>query len=169
MSELPCSVADLKTNVTNSLTYPTCHAPHASGVSGGGNSARVFEFCSGLVDLVVGVGHHLGGGHRLTLTGERFVGLLAEHIAQVGDGGAELGVCRRGQGTECETGDGGCRFEASEAVEEDCECSRRTIPLSPGHGGAAEGAAGRRPRNGYARVNCGVTRVWCSPTSSVRR
>ena len=29
-----------------------------------------------------------------------------------------VGECRRGEGTECETGDGGCRFEASEAVEE---------------------------------------------------
>jgi hypothetical protein len=32
--------------------------------------------------------------------------------------GAELGECRRSEGTECETCDGGCRFEASEAVEE---------------------------------------------------
>jgi hypothetical protein len=41
--------------------------------------ARV-EFCSGLFDLVVGVGHHRGGGHRLTLAGERFVGLVAEEF-----------------------------------------------------------------------------------------
>ena len=27
------------------------------------NSTRVFEFCSGLVDLVVCVGHHCAGGH----------------------------------------------------------------------------------------------------------
>ena len=39
------------------------------------------QFCSGLVDLVVGVGHHGGGGHRLALAGERFVGLVAEDIA----------------------------------------------------------------------------------------
>ena len=39
------------------------------------------QFCSGLVDLVVGVGHHLGGGHRLALAGERFVGLVAEDLA----------------------------------------------------------------------------------------
>ena len=32
------------------------------------------QFCSGLVDLVVCVGRHGGGGHRLTLAGERFVG-----------------------------------------------------------------------------------------------
>ena len=51
----------------------------------------VFEFCSGLVDLVVGVGHNLCGGHRLTLAGERFVGRLAEDVAEVGDRGAELG------------------------------------------------------------------------------
>jgi hypothetical protein len=31
------------------------------------------QFCSGLVDLVVGVRHHGGGGHRLALAGERFV------------------------------------------------------------------------------------------------
>ena len=54
-------------------------------------STRVFEFCSGLVDLVVGVGRHGGGGHRLTLAGERFVGRLAEDIAQVGDRGGDLG------------------------------------------------------------------------------
>ena len=39
----------------------------------------------------------------------------------MGDRGAELGECRRGQGTDCETGDDGCRFEASEAVEDYCE------------------------------------------------
>ena len=49
-----------------------------------GHSAGVFEFCSCLVDLVVGVGHHRGGGHRLALVGERFVGPLAEDLAQVG-------------------------------------------------------------------------------------
>src|SRR6516165_12315745 len=36
----------------------------------------------------------------------------------MGDRCAELGDYRRGEGIECETGDGGCRFEASEAVEE---------------------------------------------------
>ena len=45
----------------------------------------------GLVDLVVCVGHHLGGGHRLALAGERFVGLVAEDLAQVGDRGVDLG------------------------------------------------------------------------------
>ena len=46
-----------------------------------GHSAGVFEFCSGLVDLVVCVRRHGGGGHRLALAGERFVGLVAEDIA----------------------------------------------------------------------------------------
>jgi hypothetical protein len=40
-----------------------------------------FQFCSGLVDLVVGVRRHGGGGHRFTLAGERFVGLVAEDLA----------------------------------------------------------------------------------------
>src|SRR5262245_40048486 len=48
------------------------------------------QLCSGLVDLVVGVGHHSGGGHRFTLAGQRFVGLAAEHIAQACDRGAKL-------------------------------------------------------------------------------
>ena len=48
------------------------------------------QFCSGLVDLVVCVGHHGGGGHRLALAGERFVGLVAEDIAEVGDRGVDL-------------------------------------------------------------------------------
>jgi hypothetical protein len=43
----------------------------------------VFEFCSGLIDLVVGVARHGGGGHRLIVAGERFVGRLAEDIAVV--------------------------------------------------------------------------------------
>ena len=50
----------------------------------------MFECCSGLVDLVVGVGRDGGGGHRLALVDERFVGRLAEDIAEVGDRGAEL-------------------------------------------------------------------------------
>ena len=57
----------------------------------------MFEFYSGLVDLVVGVGRDGGGGHRLALAGERFVGRLAEHIAEMGDRGGDLGDRRRGQ------------------------------------------------------------------------
>jgi hypothetical protein len=68
----------------------------------------VFQFCSGLVDLVVGVGHHGGGGHRLTLAGERFVGLVAEDVAEVGDRGGEFRDCRSGEEIECE--DSGNRF-----------------------------------------------------------
>ena len=48
------------------------------------------QFCSGLVDLVVCVGRHGGGGHRFALAGERFVGLVAEDVAEVGDRGGDL-------------------------------------------------------------------------------
>jgi hypothetical protein len=51
----------------------------------------VFEFRSGLVDLVVCVRHHGGGGHRLTLAGERFVGRVTEDVAKVGDRGGATG------------------------------------------------------------------------------
>ncbi len=84
-------------------------------------SARFFEFCSGLVDLVIGVGHHRGGSHRLTLAGERFVGLVAEHAAQVGDRSGDFGDPRRRQRSEREPGDSGRRFEASEPVEKSGE------------------------------------------------
>ena len=90
-----------------------------------GHSAGVFEFCSGLVDLVVGVGRHGGGGHRLTLAGERFVGRLAEDIAEVGDRGGDFGDPRRGHGTEREPGDSGRRFVASEPVEKNGEDGQR--------------------------------------------
>ncbi len=83
------------------------------------------QFCSGLVDLVVGVGRHGGGGHRLALAGERFVGLVAENIAQVRDRCADLGEPTPRQGTERETGDGGRGFVAPEAVEKDGEGSQR--------------------------------------------
>ncbi len=55
------------------------------------HSPMKFEFCSGLVDLVVRVRHYLGGGHRFALAGERFVGRLAEHIAEVGDRVGDFG------------------------------------------------------------------------------
>src|ERR1700682_1653870 len=67
----------------------------------GTRAARVFgirrlfrdgiQFCSGLVDLVVDVGGHLGGAHCLALVRERFVGLVAEGSAQVGCGGEKFG------------------------------------------------------------------------------
>ena len=83
------------------------------------------QFCSGLVDLVVCVGHHGGGGHRLTLAGERFVGRLAEDIAEVGDRGGDFGDPRCGHGTEGEAGDSGRRFVASEPVEKNGEDGQR--------------------------------------------
>ena len=76
------------------------------------------QFCSGLVDLVVCVGRHVGGGHRFALAGERFVGLVAEDIAEVGDRGGDFGEPRCGERTERESGDGGRWFIASEPVEE---------------------------------------------------
>ena len=104
----------------------TCDGPRSTRVRGpprerGGSpgcvSARVFEFCSGLVDLVVCVGRHFGGGHRLALAGERFVGLVAEDVAQVCDGVVNLGTPPR-EGSDGESGYGGGRFEASEPVEQ---------------------------------------------------
>ena len=47
----------------------------------------VFQFCSDLVDLIVCVGRHRGGGHRFSLARKRFVGLVAKYYAQVGDRG----------------------------------------------------------------------------------
>ena len=85
----------------------------------------MFEFCSGLVDLVVCVGRHRGGGHRFTLAGERFVGRLAEHVAEVGDRGGDFGDRRRRERTEREAGDGGRRFVASEPVEKSGEDGQR--------------------------------------------
>ena len=82
------------------------------------------QLCSGLVDLVVCVGHHGGGGHRFALAGERFVGRLTEDTAEVGDCCGDFGDRRRSQRTGGETSDGGCRFEACEAVEEHRERSQ---------------------------------------------
>src|SRR5215472_424307 len=83
-----------------------------------GHSAGVFEFCSGLVDLVVGVGHHGGGGHRLALAGERFVGLVAEGFAEVGDGNVRLWNERSRVGRGGESTDGGGRFVVPKPVEQ---------------------------------------------------
>ena len=70
-----------------------------------------FQFCSGLVDLVICVRRHGGGGHRLALAGERFVGLVAEDIAQVGDRGGDFRKCPGGEGIDDgETGNGRRRF-----------------------------------------------------------
>jgi hypothetical protein len=94
-----------------------------------GHSAGVFEFCSGLVDLVVCVHHHGGGGHRLALAGERFVGRLTEDVAEVGDRGGDFGDPRCGEGTEGEAGDGGRRFAASEPVEKSGEPRQRAAQI----------------------------------------
>src|SRR4029077_19107614 len=53
--------------------------PRFSGIHGVPTGApQLFrdrvQLCSGLVDLVGGVGHHGGGAHRLALESERFVG-----------------------------------------------------------------------------------------------
>ena len=60
-------------------------------IASGGLFCDSVQFCSGLVDFVVGVLHHGGGGHRLTLAGERFIGLISEDISEVGDRGVEFG------------------------------------------------------------------------------
>jgi hypothetical protein len=75
------------------------------------------QFCSGLVDLFVGVGHHIGGGHHFARAGERFVGLVAEDFAEVGDRGVDVAGGRGGEGTQCETGDDCRRFVAAEPIE----------------------------------------------------
>jgi hypothetical protein len=84
----------------------------------------VFEFRSGLVDLVVCEGCHGGGGHLFACAGERFVGRLAEDIAEVDDRGRDFRERGRDEGTERETGYGGRRFVASELVEKGCEDSQ---------------------------------------------
>jgi hypothetical protein len=57
-----------------------------------------FQLRSGLVDLVIGVRDDGGRGHRLAIAGERFVGLIAEHLAEVLDGGGQLWDRRQGYG-----------------------------------------------------------------------
>ena len=50
----------------------------------------MFEFCSGLVDLVVRVCHHGGSGHRFTLAGQLFVDRVSEDTGVVA--GLRVGV-----------------------------------------------------------------------------
>ena len=78
------------------------------------------QFCSGLVDLVVCVRRHGGGCHRLTLARERFIGRIAENIAQVGDRGRHFREAR-GEGVERATDDSGRRLVTSEPVEKSGE------------------------------------------------
>ena len=77
----------------------------------------VFEAGAGLVDLVVCVGRHFGGGHRFALAGERFVDLVAADLAEVGDRGGDFRERQYGEGTEREIGDCGCRFVVTRAAE----------------------------------------------------
>ena len=79
----------------------------------------------GLVDLVVGVCRHGGGGNRFTLAGQRFVGRLTEHVTQVGDRGGDFRDRRCGDGTEGEPGGGGRRLVAFEPVEKNGEDGQR--------------------------------------------
>ena len=54
-----------------------------------------------------------------------FVGLVAEHIAEVCDRGGDFGHRRRRERTEREPGDGGRRFVASEPVEKSGDDGQR--------------------------------------------
>jgi hypothetical protein len=63
--------------------------------------------------------------HRLSLAGERFVPLIAEDLAEVGDGGGHFRGPRCGHGTEAVSGDGGRWLKASEAIEKGGEDSQR--------------------------------------------
>src|SRR6478672_7580688 len=87
------------------------------------------QFCSGLVDLVVCVGRHGGGGHCLAFAGERFVGLVAEDIAEVSDRGIEFGDRQCGEGAERETSDGGRRLVAPKPVEQSRNGSQRVFDV----------------------------------------
>ena len=70
------------------------------------------QFCSGLVDLVICVGRHGGGGHCLALAGKRFVGLVAEDIAEMCDRATDFRGSRRSEVVKREPGDGGRWFLA---------------------------------------------------------
>ncbi len=106
---------------------------------------------SGLVDLVVGVRSHGGGGHRFTLPCERFVGLVAEDVAEVGDRCGDFREARRAEGIDGETGDDRRRFVASEpghALELVSAGGPRTRVLTRSRGLAA--CWTRAPRSGPA-------------------
>src|SRR6476620_3473690 len=107
--------------------------PNHLGVSHMWSISRLPSVCSGLVDLGVCVRHHGGGGHGFALAGERFGGLVAEHIAEGGDHVDDFGKGRRDERTRCETGDGGSWFIASEPVEQGGEDGQRATD----HGGVA--------------------------------
>jgi hypothetical protein len=124
------------------------------------NSTRVFEFCSGLVDLVVCVGRHLGGGHCFTRAGERFVGRVAEDIAKVDDRCAEFGRARCGYGMDgCEPGDRGRRFNASSATS--CPNNQPSAEGSRKGGTSTRSQVAARPGS----VSCfpACSRSWSPP------
>ena len=114
-------------------------------------SARVFEFCSGQVDLVVCVGHHFGGGHRLTLAAERFVGLVAEDLAQVCDGNVHLRSDRPSVGRGGESTYGGGRFAVSEPVEQYGRDGQRVAAERSCRSRSSTGSAGST----YSRASAG--------------
>ena len=67
---------------SNSSALPAHSAPSSRGMCAAVCSVEI-DFCSGLVDLVVRVGHHGGSGHRLALAGERFAGRITVEVAEV--------------------------------------------------------------------------------------
>ena len=91
--------------------------------------SRAFEFCSGLVDLVVCVGRHGGGGHRCALAGQRFVDLVAENFPQVGDRGVDPGVPCCGERPEREPRDGGPPVRSARAGRERRRGQPRGLPI----------------------------------------
>lgn len=57
-----------------------------------------FQLRSGLVNLVIGVRDDGSGGHCLAIAGERFVGLIAENLAEVSNGGGQFWDTSKGYG-----------------------------------------------------------------------
>jgi hypothetical protein len=112
------------------------------------------QIYSGLVNLVVCVRRHSGGAHRLALAGQRFVGLVAEDIAEMSDRCGDFGKNLRGHGAEGETGDGGRGLMLSEPVEKIGE-----------HGeGGTRPVWSMRPKLPTTRV---LSRLRFSPTGSL--
>ena len=88
-------------------------------------STRVFEFCSGLVDLVVGVGHHRGDGHLRTLLCALVISLIAKNLPQVRNRGCQLRQPCPGIGTGREARDDGGAFRTPEPFEARREARER--------------------------------------------
>src|ERR1700758_954572 len=86
--------------------------------------ASQFEFRSGLVDLVVCIRHHRGGGHLRTLLCELVICLITQNLPQTRNRGCQLWEPCPGEGTGREARDDGGAFRAPEPVEarrEACE------------------------------------------------